>query len=119
MIRSAFVDMLRLHWNITAFGKINSFGTQYKTFDSIDCFKIQYVFGNVKCNAEYCNRKALNSTIEAIIVRCVNLYKVGQNKNLPRTWLDFKFEDIFAAEILLHINDCSCSILVMPIDFYD
>ena len=117
---SVFVDFFRMHWNETAFGEQDWFLNELKQFDDMNTFKIQYVFGDVKSYSEYCDRKSLTTTMDSIIQKFFNLYKVAKNLKLPLTWLDFSFEDVeHSAEISMYINGCLFRVIINASINYD
>lgn len=109
---STFVNMFRMFWNNTMIGEYNfESGRENKSFDSVELFKIIYVFGVNKCKSEYCKRKDLIATIDAILGKVFNFYNRAKENRMPKRWLDIVFEED-GAEIKLHANDCACRITI-------
>lgn len=120
MNASVFVDLFRVFWNNIVLVNHMWEESPHKYFDSIEKFKIQYVFGKSKCIAEYCDRKSLTNVVDAILRKSKKLYLTAKSKGEPMTWMDITFDDLdLSAVIRFAINSCNISIAVTPIDIDD
>ena len=103
-----FVKMFRIQWNACV-GKYH-----HRFFDSYSFFKIKYVFGGFECKSEYCIRKNIIETLDAILNKCIYLYlRSLESGGDPVFSLDFS-SYMDWAQIYVKSGECNILISIEP-----